>query len=141
MLGGGVGDKMLRGGGGGSGMFGGGAGGGSLIEPRLRLGVMVFWSLCCASVRCLRGSALDIVCRPLDEGVGRLDILRPGTKDGVDEMRRTGRDAKKGALSGRTCTEDGRRNVLDCIELKPCGLVVGVILSVAEGDLDEIVTN
>lgn len=52
MLGGGVGDVTLRGGRG-RGMFGGGAGGGSLNDARLRLGVIVLCSFCCASVRCL----------------------------------------------------------------------------------------
>lgn len=112
ILGGGVGEVMLRGGVGNA-LFGGGAGGGSPIDAILRLGVMVF---CCANACCLNASMLGVgLCAAAsDEGAGALDILRPGTNDGVDTMARIGRDDRNGAGSAeRIWTEAGRRRACD----------------------------
>lgn len=144
MLGGGVGEVRLRGGVGsvGSGMVGGGAGGGRPMEARLRRGVMVF---CCAKACCRSASTLGVGLWDLvsDDGASALDILRPGTKDGVDAMARIGRFDRKGAWSAeRTCTEAGRRSCCDaCAECRLCGLVVGVMFEAADGGLTGAVTD
>lgn len=112
IVGGGVGEVILRGGVG-SGMFGGGAGGGSPMDARLRRGVMDF---CCANACCLSISTLGVgLCAVAsDDGAGALDILRPGTNDGVDAMARMGRFDRNGAGSAeRICTDAGRRSGCD----------------------------
>lgn len=98
------------GGGGGKGIVGGGAGGGKPITGILRLGVNVFGGAsCCPKPR--RADVLGLWRSVVDPAA--MEARFPGTKEGVLETARAGREEeRKGAGSERICTEVGRRS--DC---------------------------
>lgn len=110
---GGVGGRGMFGGRVGSGILGGGAGGGRPMTGMLRRGTMFRCCVCWVSVCCLSASMLGVDCMgpPLGNVLVALEALRPGTKAGVEEMVRIGRDEdRKGVGSERIWIGVGRRS-------------------------------
>jgi hypothetical protein len=109
ILGGGAGSAVVGGGellGGsvGSGMLGGGARGGRAMGAMLRLGA-TRCCLCSGS-----GDGALVGCAGLSlvgDGTGGVEVRRPGRKDGVEAMARTGRFElrRNGAGLVRPCTD------------------------------------